>query len=119
MKTIILTTTGSRKRKLCKYTHQSLPVSREKLNNYTVGTSKRKKKTKLNGRIKSPTLATRLMLRYLIIRTHPAINAIPKIIPVKIPEIKPIFQHLTPNFPEKIRTLKQNIQGQRPEQEFF
>lgn len=46
------------------------------------------------------TFAIRLALRYLIMRSHPAINAMPNTIPMKIPEIKPIFpdskDHLFP-----------------------
>lgn len=80
-------------------------------------------KTKQNKTI-IHTFAILLALLYLIIRAHPAINAMPNSIPIKIPEIKPIFtdskhhffpfnteKHKNPKFktknPHEKRTKKQ------------
>lgn len=54
------------------------------------GNSK-KKHPKRRRRDDLTTFATLLVLLCLIMCCHPAINAIPKITPIKIPEISPIF----------------------------
>lgn len=60
------------------------------------------------------TLATRLVLRYAIMWRHPAINAIPNTIPIRIPEINPISADSKHNLPEPDQTptnqtrIKQN-----------
>lgn len=62
-----------------------------------------------NEKKSNRTLATRLDERCVIIRLQPAIRATPKIIPNRIPEIKPIF--LQPGHksnPDKLRTPIRN-----------
>ena len=61
------------------------------------------------------TFAIRLALRYLIMRSHAAINAMPNNIPIKIPEISPIFPDSKHHLPcqHKHKKYKPKSQNQK------
>lgn len=73
---------------------------------------KKLQKTSKKTQNKYLTFATLLVLLCLIMCCHPAINAIPKITPIKIPEINPIFTEFSTATPERNEKEK-NYKGTR------